>query len=79
MACNKFDSEKDDFNAWVTLFERAVSLAHNVTDAAELKKMCLTWIGLWLDRNARAVLGQVVPADPENPTWEVELGIGNFT
>ena len=70
LACDKFNSEEDNFGVWVKLFEQAVTLAHNVTDEAEKKKLCLTWIGLWLDRNARAVLSQVVPADPENPTWE---------
>ena len=70
LACHDFNSEKDNFASWVTYFEKAVSLAHSVTDPEELHKLCLTWIGLSLDKNAKAVLNQVVPEDPANPTWE---------
>ena len=70
LACDKFNSEEDDFGDWVKLFEQAVTLAHNVTDEAEKKKLCLTWLMLSLDSRARAILSQVVPADPANPTWE---------
>ena len=69
LAIDKFDSDKDNFSEWVELFEDAVKLAHSVTEAADLNRLCLTWIKLWVDSSARAVLSQVVPANPPNPTW----------
>ena len=69
LAIDKFDSDTDNFTEWVGLFEDAVKLAHNVTLPADVNRLCLIWIKLWVDSSARAVLSQVVPADPAAPTW----------
>ena len=49
IGCDKFDSEVDDFDDWVGLFERAVKLATNGTDLPKLYK---EWLPLKLDRTA---------------------------
>ena len=49
IGCDKFDSEVDDFDDWVGLFERAVKLATNGTDLPKLYK---EWLPLKLDKTA---------------------------
>ena len=53
-----FDSVEDDFEEWVELFEKAVSLATNVRDAATLNPLYKDWLMLKLDGSARAVYKQ---------------------
>ena len=43
----------DDFDAWVKLFETAVSIAHNVEKGDALDKQCLAWLPLKLDDTAQ--------------------------
>ena len=52
-----FRPDEDDFDEWVERFERAITLATNVTDKRRKDELCLNWISLKLDDRARIMLG----------------------
>ena len=71
LAVDRFDSDKDDFAVWVKMFEDAVNLAHNVTSPADLPPLCIKWLRLKLDENARSIYSNVKPVDPNTAlTWD---------
>ena len=52
---DKYRHEVDDFDVWVTLFEDAVGLAHNVDAGPARDALCIRWLPLKIDESARAV------------------------
>ena len=53
--CKDFRSDVDDFEQWVTKFERAVKLATNVRDDDQLAYLYKEWLPLKLDDAAYAI------------------------
>ena len=53
--CKDFCSDSDDFEQWVTKFERAVKLATNVRDDNQLYYLYKEWLPLKLDEPAYAI------------------------
>ena len=53
--CKDFRSDIDDFEQWVTKFERAVKLATNVRDNDQLYYLYKEWLPLKLDEAAYAI------------------------
>ena len=54
-----FRSGTDDFDSWIERFESAVVLATNASTQGRKQELCLRWLPLKLDDEARAVLKQV--------------------
>ena len=59
----KFNSEEDEFEEWVELFESAVLLSTENRDQANVAFLCRKWLPLKLDKPARAALRQVTARD----------------
>ena len=58
-----FDSNRDDFEEWIELFENAVSLAANAGEQDNLAPLYRKWLPLMLDSAARAALKQATSAE----------------
>ena len=54
-----FDSNTDDFDEWIELFEDSVVLATNPQTTARRHELYLKWLKQKLDAPARAVLKQI--------------------
>ena len=61
-----FDSKKDDFEKWVSLFEKAVMLATNVRERNQASELYKLWLPLKLDEHARGLLDTI----DANATWD---------
>ena len=56
-----FNSNKDDFDEWIELFEASVELATNPQTNDRKHALFLKWLTIKLDPPARAVLKQITP------------------
>ena len=61
LACEKYNSG-EDFDVWVELFERAVSVAHQLEDGDVKDNLCKKWLPLKLDESALTSFQGVDPA-----------------
>ena len=60
---DSFQSNEDDFETWVQLFESAIILAYPTATAAELKQYFIKWLPLKLDNEARSIYKNVTAAE----------------
>ena len=55
IAVERFQSDTDDFDEWVGIFQTAVNLAHNPADEAAKHELYKQWLPIKLDRHGRTV------------------------
>ena len=60
--CQDYDSNQDDFDSWILIFENAVNVATNAQTHARQQVLYKQWLPLKLDEEAKAILEQI-PAD----------------
>ena len=70
--CRDFNSETQDFDRWVSKFEKAVKLATNVRDDITLHYLYKEWLPLKLDDLASTYLEQIDDAE-EWPAMKTQL------
>ena len=63
LGIENFCSEKDDFQSWVALFEKAIKLRHPSASNAEHQSLCMQWIPLKLDDTSRTISNNVTATE----------------
>ena len=61
LAVENFCSDKDDFEAWVNLFEAAIRLGYPSANLETFEGHCKIWLPLKLDDEARTISGNIDP------------------